>query len=134
MIIEINPTSLFLIQKISFFGGDAIISPTKRYQFLDSCHSLTRIFKLKRSMRLTHILFLLCFCILINCNASDDQNLSSRLSFRKTSSGWNRVNLGPKVLKKRRKVLKRRPSTGTKSSFIRPYNRDSRCKFLSSKC
>ena len=82
-------------------------------------------------MKLTHIIFLLLSfcCIAVNC--IEDHNLS----FRDRKLGWQRINSGgqqSKVLKKRRKVLKRRPSASSeknaKSTFIRPFNRDSRCK------
>ena len=91
-------------------------------------------------MKLTHIIFLLlsfCCFIVVNCinTNTEDHNLSSRLSFRDRKLGWKRINSGgqqSKVLKKRRKVLKRRPSASSeknaKSTFIRPFNRDSRCK------
>ena len=90
-------------------------------------------------MKLT-LLFLLFFCIVVNCintNDNEDHNLSSTLSFRDRKLGWQRINSGQtKVLKKRRKgrkVLKRRPSSSenkAKSTFIRPFNRDSRCKLI----
>ena len=91
-------------------------------------------------MKLT-LLFLLFFCIVVNCintnENSEDYDLSSRLSLKDRKLDWQRINSGQsKVLKKRRKgrkVLKRRPSSSenkAKSTFIRPFNRDSRCKLI----
>ena len=70
--------------------------------------------------------FLLClyFCNFVH-GTDDIIGNQSRLSFRKFRPTYGRNIHGSKILKKRRKVLKRRPNGGQ----ILPYNRDSRCKF-----
>ena len=126
--------------EISWRCRNNSVSSTKRYLFLDSCLTIWKELQLHQNssiMKLT-LLFLLFFCIVVNCintNDNEDHNLSSTLSLRDRKLGWQRINSGQsKVLKKRRKgrkVLKRRPSSSenkAKSTFIRPFNRDSRCK------
>ena len=129
--------------EISWRCRNNSVSSTKRYLFLDSCLTIWKELQLHQNssiMKLT-LLFLLFFCIVVNCintnENSEDYDLSSRLSLKDRKLDWQRINSGQtKVLKKRRKgrkVLKRRPSSSenkAKSTFIRPFNRDSRCKLI----